>query len=210
MLRVAPPKKTFGHLSARLAIGVLGLSVLATGSTLVILGFAIQAHAGTDERAPADALLVLGAAQYNGWPTRAFRARLDHAAELYRQGYAPVIVLVGGRASADDVSEAEAGARYLVQRGIPPEALLIVPHGRNTWQSLEAASEPLHERGVRRLLLVSDGFHLFRCKVMARDLGFEPLGSPVPNSPIRPGSALERWYVAREAFATFAYLVGRR
>ncbi len=210
MLRVASPRRTFGRLSARLVMGVLGLSVLATGSTLVILGIAIQTHAGADERAPADALLVLGAAQYNGWPTRAFRARLDHAAELYRQGYAPVIVLVGGRTPPDDTSEAEAGAQYLVRTGIPREALLIVPHGRNTWQSLEAASEPLRERGVRRLLLVSDGFHLFRCKLMARDLGFEPLGSPAPNSPIRPGSALERWYIAREAFATLAYLVGRR
>ncbi|MCS7256764.1 MAG: YdcF family protein [Thermomicrobium sp.] len=192
------------------AFGVLGLGVLATGTTLFVLALAINAQARNDERAPADAIVVLGAAQYNGRPTRAFRARLDHAATLYRQGYASTIVLVGGTAAPDDLSEAEVGARYLQQLGIPPDALIVVPEGRNTWRSLQAAADDLRARGVRRLLLVSDGFHLFRSKLMARDLGFDALGSPAPNSPIRPGSSLERWYIAREVFATLAYLLGRR
>ncbi len=190
--------------------GVFGLGALATGATLLILGLAIETQARNDERAPADAILVLGAAQYNGRPTRAFRARLDHAAALYRQGYARTLVLVGGTAAPSEPSEAEVGARYLEALGIPAEALLVVPEGRNTWQSLQAAAESLHALRVHRVLLVSDGFHLFRSKLMANDLGFQALGSPAPNSPIRHGSRLERWYIIREAVATLAYLIGRR
>ncbi len=190
--------------------GFLGLTALTAGTTILVLGLAIAEHARSDERAPADAILVLGAAQYNGWPTRAFRARLDHAAALFRQGYAPTIVLVGGKTDRDLESEAEAGARYLREQGIPDTALIVVPVGRNTWQSIEAAAQPLHERGVQRLLVVSDGFHLFRSKLMARSFGFQVVGSPAPGSPIRPGSPLERWYIAREAVATLAFLLGRR
>ncbi|MCX2727491.1 YdcF family protein [Thermomicrobium sp. 4228-Ro] len=210
MTQVAAPTRSRQHSLHWMAFGLLGLSVLATGTTLFVLALAIEAQARNDERAPADAIVVLGAAQYNGRPTRAFRARLDHAAALYRQGYASTVVLVGGSVAPDDLTEAEVGARYLQQLGIPPEALVVVPVGRNTWQSLEAAATTLHARGVQRLLLVSDGFHLFRSKLMARDLGFVALGSPAVNSPIRPGSPLERWYIVREAFATLAYLIGRR
>ncbi|MCX7622863.1 MAG: YdcF family protein [Thermomicrobium sp.] len=206
-LATSSPTRRRGRL---LAVGVIGLGFLASGATLFVLGLAIQAQARNDERAPADAILVLGAAQYNGRPTRAFRARLDHAAALYRQGYAPAIVLVGGSASPDDLSEAEVGASYLERQGLPVEALLVVPYGRNTWESLRAAVPILEGRGAQRVLLVSDGFHLFRSKLMVRDLGFVAFGSPAPDSPIRPGSALERWYIAREALATLAYLIGRR
>jgi uncharacterized SAM-binding protein YcdF (DUF218 family) len=210
MARLSAAPRTEQRRKYLVALSTLGLGVLVTGATLVVLGLAVQAQARSDERAPADAILVLGAAQYNGWPTRAFRARLEHAAALYRQGYAPAIVLVGGSAAPADLSEAEAGARYLQRLGIPAEALVVVPEGRNTWHSLEAAAEPLRARGARRLLLVSDGFHLFRSKLMARDLGFMALGSPAPDSPIRPGSWLEYWYIVREAVATLAYLLGRR
>ena len=121
-----------------------------------------------------------------------------------------MIVLVGGKTDRDLESEAEVGARYLREQSIPDDALLVVPVGRNTWQSIEAAAQPLRERGVQRLLVVSDGFHLFRSKLMARSFGFQVYGSPAPGSPIRPGSPLERWYIAREVFATLAFLLGRR
>ncbi|MCS7050818.1 MAG: YdcF family protein [Thermomicrobium sp.] len=210
MVRVAPPSRRTRSRATLAVQGFLSLGVLATGATLFVLGLAIERQARTDERAPADAIIVLGAAQFNGRPTRAFRARLDHGASLYRQGYAQLIVLVGGTASPDEPSEAEVGARYLEQLGIPSDAVLVVPEGRNTWQSLRAASRPLAASGVRRILLVSDGFHLFRCKLMAHELGFSALGSPAPNSPIRPGSLLERWYLTRECVATLAFLIGRR
>lgn len=187
-------------------LGLIGLGILATGTTLAIVSLAIYAQARTDDRAPADALLVLGAAQRSGFPSRAFRARLDHAATLFQQGYSPFIVIVGGSASPLEPSEAEVGARYLQEKGIPPGALLAVPQGRNTWQSLEAASPFLREHRVQRVLLVSDGFHLFRSKMMMRKLGFDAVSSPTPTSPIRPGSALEYWYIAREAVASLFFL----
>lgn len=188
----------------------MGLVALASGATLTVLMLAIEHQARTDDRRPADALLVLGAAQHNGRPSRAFRARLDHAATLYQQGYASLIVLVGGTAASDEPTEAEVGARYLRQRGIPMDHLLVVPEGRNTWESLAAAAPKLQLRGVQRLLIVSDGFHLFRSELMARRLGFEAYGSPAPSSPIRPGSTIERWYILREAIASLAFLLGRR
>ncbi|MCM8745118.1 YdcF family protein [Thermomicrobium sp. CFH 73360] len=210
MVRSVPASHRIRSRARLLITGLFGLGALATGATLLVLGLAIETQARNDERAPADAILVLGAAQYNGRPTRAFRARLDHAAALYRQGYARTLVLVGGTAAPSEPSEAEVGARYLEQLGIPADALLVVPEGRNTWQSLQAAARPLRAIGARRVLLVSDGFHLFRSKLMANDLGFQALGSPAPNSPIRQGSLLERWYMIREAVATLAYLIGRR
>jgi len=210
MVRSVPASHRIRARARLLITGMFGLGALATGATLLVLGLAIETQARNDERAPADAILVLGAAQYNGRPTRAFRARLDHAAALYRQGYARTLVLVGGTAAPSEPSEAEVGARYLEQLGIPADALLVVPEGRNTWQSLQAAAGPLRAIGARRVLLVSDGFHLFRSKLMANDLGFQALGSPAPNSPIRQGSLLERWYMIREAVATLAYLIGRR
>jgi uncharacterized SAM-binding protein YcdF (DUF218 family) len=202
--------RTPGQQLVRLLTISFTLGSLAGTLALTTVAVAIYHDARTDERTRSDGILVLGAAQVNGRPTRAFRARLDHALELHRQGYAPVVVLVGGTASPLEPTEAEVAAAYLAERGIPRSSLIVVPEGRDTWHSLEAARPAMEQAGLHQLIVVSDGFHLFRAKRMVEDLGFRALGSPAPDSPIRPGSALEFNYMVRELVAYLAYLAGLR
>jgi len=163
-----------------------------------------------DAAAPADAIVVLGAAQYNGRPSPVFRARLDHAAELFRRGLAPHVVVTGGVGSGDTVSEAVVGRRYLAAASVDPAALVAVATGRSTEPSLRAAADWVHAHGGRRVILVSDGFHMLRLCLSARRLGLVPLGSPARRSPIASNRRLEIGYVLAESFkAPIAYFVTR-
>lgn len=179
-----------------------GIGVIA----VAILALAIVNQARQDETAPAQAILVLGAAQWDGRPSPTFRARLDHARDLYLRRYAPLIVLTGGVGEGDRYSEAEVGRDYLIEQGVPSGALIAVPGGRTSLQSLREADATLDTRGIRRVLMVSDPFHMFRVKRMASDLGLDPLASPTQSSPIRPGSPLEARYMVRELAAYLAYI----
>jgi uncharacterized SAM-binding protein YcdF (DUF218 family) len=163
-------------------------------------------QARQDEAAPAQAIIVLGTAQWDGRPSTTFRARLDHAHSLYQQGLADLIVLTGGIAPRDIYSEADVGADYLRGLGVPNEHLLSIPVGLNSHESLEAAATQLLDRERNQVILVSDAFHMFRVKQIASDLGLDPLGSPTTTSPIRPGSPAEQQYVVREVFAYVNYL----
>lgn len=187
-----------------LVVGLV-LGVLCVG----LLALVIYSEARHDETAPADAIIVLGTAQFAGRPSATFQARLDHAQALYEAGYAPLIVLTGGSADGDDFSEAEVGRDYLIERGVPVGALLAVPDGRTSYQSLRVASAIIKERDVTTVLMVSDPFHMFRVKRIAADLGLEPLASPTQTSPIRPGTDLEYRYMARELAAYLAYMFAR-
>ncbi len=178
---------------------LLGVALIAT----------IYRQARTDEARPVQAIVVLGAAQYNGRPTSVLRARLDHAHALWERGLAPVIVLTGGQQPGDVTTEAEAGRDYLVELGVPDTALLLETRGRDTWESLRGVDVILDDRGLSRILLVSDGFHLLRSERMARDLGFEAYSSAAPDSPIRPNTGREFGFVVREAVALAAHVVGR-
>ncbi len=178
------------------------VGILALGA----LGFAVVNQARQDEAGPADAIIVLGTAQWDGRPSTTFRARLDHAHSLYQNGYSDLIVLTGGIAEGDIYSEAEVGLNYLNNLGVPQEHLLSVPIGLNSRESLEAASTQLLERGRERVILVSDPFHMFRVKQIASNEGLDPMGSPTTTSPIRPGSPAEQHYVVREVFAYLNYL----
>jgi uncharacterized SAM-binding protein YcdF (DUF218 family) len=137
-----------------------------------------------DQAGPADAIAVLGAAQYNGRPSPVFRARLDHAATLYRAGHAPVILVTGGVGRRDTLSEAAVGARYLGGLGIPDAAIIPLPAGADTYASLAEIGGWFRGRGSRRVLLVSDAFHLLRLRILATRLALEPQTSPAPTSPI--------------------------
>jgi len=164
-----------------------------------------------DAAAPADAIIVLGAAQYNGRPSPVFRARLDHAAELFHRGLAPHLIVTGGVGAGDTVSEAVVGRRYLTGSGADPAAVVAVATGRSTEPSLRAAADWVRARGGRRVILVSDGFHMLRLCLTARRLGLEPLGSPARRSPIASNRRLEIGYVLAESFkAPIAYLLTRR
>ena len=149
-----------------------------------------------------EAIVVFGAAQYNGTPSPVLRARLDHAVRLYRQGYARRIVVTGGRHPDDRFTEAAVSARYLTSKGIPDSSILREVTGRTSWQSLAAAARFLERRGVNEVVLVSDGFHAARIAAMASELGLEAHTSPTPSSPIAGSEKLP--YLGRETLAVAA------
>jgi uncharacterized SAM-binding protein YcdF (DUF218 family) len=142
-----------------------------------------------DEARPVDAIVVLGAAQYDGRPSPQLAARLDHALDLYQRGLAPHIFLTGGKQPLDRFTEAASEARYLQDRGVPSTALLREDQGRTSWQSLTAVAEQLKRDGLHSVLLVSDPYHMARIKGMATELGLDAYGSPTHTSPVSGFSA---------------------
>jgi uncharacterized SAM-binding protein YcdF (DUF218 family) len=157
-----------------------------------------------DEARVADAIIVLGAAQYDGEPSPVLAARLDHAARLYRQGLAPLIVVTGGRQEGDRFTEAGTGARYLESLGIPGTAIERETTSTHSWESLAAAARFLRADGITSVLLVSDPYHSYRIEAIAEELGLEPHVSPTQTSPTGGWSELRA--MARE---TAAVAVGR-
>ncbi len=137
-----------------------------------------------DQATPVDAIVVLGAAQYDGRPSPLLASRLDHALALYREGLAPRIVVTGGKQPADRFTEATASANYLIARGVPDEVILREVEGTNSWESLAAAARILRQRGLASVLLVSDPYHSMRIKGIAEELGLTAFVSPTRTSPI--------------------------
>lgn len=150
-----------------------------------------------------DAIVVLGAAQYNGRPSPALKARLDRAAELYRQGMAPEVWVTGGQQPGDRFSEASASDLYLQNQGVPRSALKLETQGVNTYQSISAAARYLRNAEARRVLLVSDAWHSYRLLATAREVGLVGSVSPPPTDLF---SALALRRVSRE---TLLVSVGR-
>ena len=174
--------------------------LLAIGATGYVLVFGwVWWKSRLDDRSPADAIVVLGAAQYNGRPSPVLKARLDHAIELYRAGLAPTVVVTGGIGTGDRVSEATVGHRYLRSQRVPDSAIVVRPDGRTTEESMRSVAEWMHERELVRALLVSDPFHMARLSLEARRADLEPTTSPTRTSPILPGSRTEAGYLALEA-----------
>ena len=186
--------------------------ILAAAAILygVLLGWVYRVSR-QDQRDAAFAIVVLGAAQYNGRPSPVLKARLDHALELYRAGLAPFVVVTGGIGAGDHVSEATVGHRYLRQH-IPDSALIVRPDGRTTEESMRSVGEWMQEREQERVLLVSDPFHMARLRLEATRAGLTARVSPTHSSPILPGSRTELGYLAQEALklpvAAFRMLLG--
>jgi uncharacterized SAM-binding protein YcdF (DUF218 family) len=145
-----------------------------------------------DDARPSQAIVVLGAAQYNGRPSPVLAARLDHAIQLYRKGIAPVIVVTGGRQPGDRFTEAGASADYLHQHAVPDAAILRETTGRTSWESLEAAARFLEQRHMQRVVLVSDPYHSERIEAIAHEVGLDAVTSPTRTSPIKGASAFRR------------------
>lgn len=162
-----------------------------------------------DEARPAQAVIVLGAAQYDGRPSAVLRARLDHAAALYHRKLAPVVVVTGGKIEGDRFTESAAGANYLHTKGVPDEAILREATGRTSWQSLAASARFLHQRGIRDVVLVSDPFHAARIAGIADELGFDTATSPTRTSPIT-GLSEFRHMVTETAQVGIARVIGFR
>jgi uncharacterized SAM-binding protein YcdF (DUF218 family) len=154
----------------------------------------------------ADAIVVLGAAQYDGTPSSVFAARLDHAADLYRQGLAPAVLTIGGSRPGDRFTEGEAGRDYLIDAGLPAAVVTAVGIGNDTLVSLRAADARLTAAGRHSVILVTDPWHDRRAGVMAADLGLAVQVSPVTSGPaVRSG--VEAPYVFRETLGTIFYLL---
>src|SRR5256885_15870980 len=179
--------------------------VVAAGTVMLALTFgwaavvvAVALAGAHDEARSADAIAVLGAAQYNGRPSPVFRARLDHAAALYQRGSAPVVLVTGGVGTGDTVSESEVGRRYLVRAGLPEGAVTALPAGASTSSSLDGVARWFTGQSNRRVLLVSDGFHMLRLQIIASRLGLVPVTAPTPNSPIHANPRLNAGYLLAE------------
>ena len=147
------------------------------------ISFRVWSVARVDDRSPADAIVVLGAAQYNGIPTPVFQARLEHAALLFEEGVAPQIITVGGSQPGDLYTEAGSGRAYLTRLGVPPEVILAVETGTNTEGSLDAVAQTVRDQGGQSVVLVSDPTHSYRSRMMARDAGLDAWTSPTRHGP---------------------------
>lgn len=132
-----------------------------------------------DSHRPAQAIIVLGAAQYDGTPSPVLRNRLDHAIELYEAGIAPFLVVTGGKQPGDRFTEAAASYAYLRRAGIADHVIRREEQGANTWQQLAAASRFLAESGIHDVVLVSDDYHAYRLDRIAHELGLTAQVSPV-------------------------------
>jgi uncharacterized SAM-binding protein YcdF (DUF218 family) len=166
----------------------------------------IEVYANHDYAAQADAIGVFGAAEYDGRPSPVLRARLDHALTLYRRGIAPLIITLGGD-GGDEYSEGSVGRQYLIGKGVPEPAIIAETHSRNTEESARRIAVIARTNGIRRLVIVSDGTHLFRIHAMCQAEGLDVLTSPRPKVPIEGGSSdFDR--VAHEILSYTAWRLG--
>ena len=184
----------------KLTAGLLLAVFLYLGVTFI----QVWTAARRDDARSAQAIVVLGTAQYNGQPSPVLKARLDHAVALWERKLAPVIVVTGGRAPGDKFTEATASANYLLAKGVPDADVLREVSGTSSWQSLAAAANFLRDRDITKVLLVSDPFHSYRINAMADELGLDGHSSPTRTSPI--AGTTEAKYLVRE---TVAVAVGR-
>lgn len=183
------------HRVLRRTLKLLGILVLATliaytVSLVMVLVVSLQ-----DQRRPVDAIVVLGAAQYNGRPSPVLRARLEHARRLYEEDLAPWIMVTGGVGRGDTTSEAEVSRRWLAARGVPDSAIVVRPRGKSTYASMTDVAEWLHPRKLRTVLLVSDPFHMTRLRFEARRNELVAYTSPTESSPISDNPNLELRYL---------------
>ena len=181
-----------------LAVGLIGASAVS-----------VWRAAHTDEASRidrADVILVLGAAQYGGRPSPVFRGRLEHARLLYGKGFADRILVLGAAKPGDDLSEAEAGARYLRDQGVPGRAVDASPVGSTTMESLRGAEDYMRRRSLRSAFLVSDPWHNLRIRRMARDLGIQGYVSATWHSAARSQNTRLAGY-SRETLAYLYYRV---
>ncbi|MGX5656677.1 YdcF family protein [Geodermatophilus nigrescens] len=192
-----------GALVTRVFAAAVLAGLLLVGSTAV----AIWWTARQDARPASDAIVVLGSAQYNGVPSSIFEARLEHALSLWEDGVAPVVVTVGGKAVGDQFTEAEAGRDYLRAAGVPEDALLAVPEGVDTLESMRAVGAAFAGRGWSRAVLVTDPWHAMRAERMAEDAGMTAESSPTRQGPAVQTRGTQFRYILRETAAYLLYRV---
>lgn len=185
------------------------VSVAVSLSLAYVTGSVVQTWLvgrGDDARA-VDAIVVMGAAQYDGRPSRQLQSRLDHVVTLWEAGWAPLVVTTGGSRPGDRFTEAQVSATYLVGAGIPVDAIDQRPLGSTTRQSLVAVREVLRERGVNRVLIVTDPFHALRSRTIARELGLEAWASSTPSSLVHGGQNI-RYHLREGVGVAIGRIIG--
>ena len=145
---------------------------------------AIRRQAASDEARLADAIVVFGAAEYNGRPSPVYKARLDHTFYLEEHGYAPLVITTGGRGGDPHFTEGGVGRDYLIQQGVAARKIVAETASETTFQSVKAVTQILKSRGKSTCVAVSDGFHLYRIKHLFASFGITAYTSPAPKSPI--------------------------
>jgi len=190
----------------------LQLLVVAVAGFVLVVAWAIYRIAvqgEVDEARRADAIVVLGAAQYSGQPGGVFEARLQHAVDLYKEHLAPYLIVTGGKLPLDVTTEGATARAWAIEHGVPEKAILGEYIGRNTLESLEGVAAIMAAHGMRTAVFVSDRTHMLRVLRMADDLDIKAWGSPTPTSPtdLEPD---RRWRsVVHELAGLAAYYVGR-
>lgn len=181
--------------------GAILITLIVVGGTAV----RVWQVARIDDYSPADAIVVLGAAQYSGTPSSVFEARLDRAYRLFRAGVAPRVITVGGKQEGDLYTEAASGKIYLEGRGLPGEAILAVETGSDTLRSVEAVADAMRARGWNSVALVSDPWHSLRTRTMARDDGLRAWTAPTRTGPAVYTRESQAHGIFRETFALLWY-----
>ncbi|HEV2494639.1 MAG TPA: YdcF family protein [Terriglobia bacterium] len=171
---------------------------------------AIRREATRDEARPAGAIVVFGAAQYNGAPSPVFKARLDQAFDLEEQGLAPLVITTGGSGGDPRFTEAGVGEDYLVQKGVDAAKILPEDRSETTYESVAAVSSLLRQRHAQTCLVVSDGFHLYRVKRMFEAQGITAYASPSSDSPIEADPFDRTLYTLREMLLSTLWHLGYR
>jgi uncharacterized SAM-binding protein YcdF (DUF218 family) len=186
------------------ALRIVAALVIAIVLYLAYIAGHIWWVARQDDHPRSDAIVVLGASQYNGTPSPVFAARLDHAKALYDAHVAPRIVTVGSKQPGDNYTEAIAAQNYLVAHGVPSNAILPVPRGHDTLQSVRAVHAAFSRHGWHSAVLVTDPWHCLRARTMARDSGIDAQTSPERSGPLFSSRSTEIHYIWRETIA-YAY-----
>ena len=190
-------------------LSVVGLIVIAGVAVLAFSAVTVWRsahHDGASDIEKADAIIVLGAAQYDGTPSPVFQGRLDHAALLYSQGRAGMVMVLGANQPGDRTTEAEAGRAYLIDHGVPESAITAVPVGHTSFEGLQAAARQMRQEQLDTAFLVSDPWHNARIEAMADDLGITGYASATWTSAAKTEETRVPGYV-RETFAYLSYRI---
>jgi uncharacterized SAM-binding protein YcdF (DUF218 family) len=194
------PARRRAPLPVRMVRGLVALGIFLVACWALSIA-SIHLWGRRNEARRSDTIVVLGAAQYDGRPSPVLKARLDHAISLYERGVAPMLIMTGGRAPGDTVSEAVVGRRYAIRAGVPPAAILTENSGMTTLESMRAVSRLMRSHEMQTAVLVSDPFHMLRLKLLARRMGIRGYTSPTRTSPISDSQAQERKHLVRESFS---------
>ncbi len=170
------------------------------------LAVRIEQQSSVDEARPADVILVLGAAEYRGRPSPVLKARLDHALELYRRGLAPQLLTTGGAGGDPVFTEGGVGRAYLIGHGVPSEAIIVETEAESTVESTSMAAEIMRRMGLHSVIVVSDGYHIYRVKKMLESSQIRVYGSPRKEH--HPEPMHERWNYVKQAIGYILWRTG--